>query len=188
LAGNGHGSWVTLNFGEPTLTVEEPRPRPVFLGKHVPRKLVTRTATVRGPWWLWIDCAYWSLAVERAELAHCESDRTTIARALHILEGQALSGVDVEPDGRTTFAFDLGCVLATGPAPAGWYDRKVPLWHLYQPEGQVLTVRSDGCYVAGAGDTPRDEEIWSPLAGGPEHVDDAASPAPTRPWPVPPPG
>jgi hypothetical protein len=78
------------------------------------------TAYVRGQWHLWIYCCEWSLALGPALLARSESSDTAIARALHVLNGQALTTVTVsEVDGSTTFTFDLGCLLSTRPAPQG---------------------------------------------------------------------
>ena len=51
-----------------------------------------------------------------AQLAHHESDDVTIERALHLLNGQAITAVNVSPaDGSTKFTFDLGCVMTTTP-------------------------------------------------------------------------
>jgi hypothetical protein len=78
----------------------------------------TRRSTVGGHWHLWIYCCHWSLLGD-TQLAHSESDDTTVHRALHVLDGQALTAVKVEPaDGRTQFTFDLGCSLLTCPDPA----------------------------------------------------------------------
>ena len=86
-----------------------------------------------------------------------------------MLNGQALTSVAVDPaDGSSTFAFDLGCVLATHPAPDGAADDEpIEQWMLYQPSGQVLTVRGDGRYRAQAGDTPADGTLWAPIPGPP---------------------
>jgi hypothetical protein len=54
-------------------------------------------------------------------LAHEESDDITISRALGVLNGQILTGASIEPGSRTRFTFDLGCALASYPAPPGTY-------------------------------------------------------------------
>ena len=65
------------------------------------------------------------MTLDGVQLAHCESDDLTMARALRVLNGQALTEVDVEPaDGRTRFSFDLGCTLLTWPAEAGVYENE----------------------------------------------------------------
>lgn len=153
-----------MEFGEPRLTVEEPRPLPVFIDGGPPKAMV-RYSHVSGQWHLWIYLCLWSLKLETLELAHCESDDVTIGRALAVLNGQALASVEVDPDnGSTAFAFDLGCLLVTRPAPADESDGgPAEQWMLYQPLGEVLTVRSDGQYKLQAGDHPSDDSLWSPL-------------------------
>jgi hypothetical protein len=124
-----------------------------------------RSAHVCGDWALTITYCEWSVLLEGAPLAHCESSDTTIARALGVLNGQALSSVKVDPaTAATTFTFDLGCVLATHAAPAGSYDDDGPeeQWILAQPNGMYLAVRADGAYSQQKGDS-QDDPQWHPL-------------------------
>lgn len=160
----GHGSFITLEFGEPELTIEEPRVLPVLIDDAKARTMI-RHVHVSGQWHLWIYCCAWSLTLDGAELAHCEADDTTIGRALRVLNGQALTSVEVEPaDGGTTFAFDLGCALATRPLPDETPNGEpVEQWMLYQPSGAVLTVRGDGQYRLQPGNTPGDDGRWAPI-------------------------
>ena len=165
LVRQGHGSFLTLEFGDPVLTVKPPRERPVFLGEAVPPRLLWREAYVRGTWHLWIYCCEWSLTVGGAEMAHSESDDTTMARALGVLNGQALVRVEVDAhDGSTEFAFDLGCSLTTQPAPPGSYSDPVRQWMLYQPSGQVLSVRADGTYNDSPGTNDPNDAVWSRIS------------------------
>ena len=165
LVRQGHGSFLTLEFGEPVLSVGTPRERPVFLGESLPPRLLCRDSYVRGTWHLWIYCCEWSLTVGRVEMAHSESDDTTMARSLGVLNGQALAQVEVDAqDGSTEFTFDLGCTLSTRPAPEGLYIDPVEQWMLFQPSGHVLSVRGDGTYNDSLGTAPEDEADWSPLS------------------------
>ena len=88
-----------------------------------------------------------------------------MARALHVLNSQAMTGVTVDPaDGNTRFAFDLGCVLTTTPAGSDVYGPEpVEQWLLYQPSGDVLTVRDDGRYALEPGTTEDGDERWIPI-------------------------
>jgi hypothetical protein len=160
----GHGSFVTLEFGEPQLTVREPCEQLVFIDGAPPRALL-RTTWVRGPWHLWIYCCEWSLALGAALLAHNESSDAAIGRALRVLNGQALTAVAVSAvDGSTTFTFDLGCLLSTRPAPDGAYGHEpVQQWMFYQPNGDVLTVRGDGHYSLHGAKQSLDTTVWQPL-------------------------
>ncbi len=73
--------------------------------------------------------------------------------------------VTVSPvDASTKFSFDLGCVMTTTPAPEHVYSAKtVEQWVLYQPSGEVLTIRSDGMYSLEPGGTTSADARWTPL-------------------------
>lgn len=81
LVRRGHGSFVTMEFGEPEVDVREPRLMPVFI-EGAPAKTNQRYSFVGGEWHLWIYCCRWSLTLDGVQLAHCESDDLTMARAL----------------------------------------------------------------------------------------------------------
>jgi hypothetical protein len=156
---NGHGSWIMMEFGQPHLEFGQPRLMPVRL-EDAPPKARQRSAVVHGQWRLYIYLCDWALSVEGVQLVHCNSHRSRIARALSVLNGQALADVDVQRhDGSTNFSFDLGGLLSTRPAPAGTYDDElVEQWLLYQPGGRVLCVRADGMYYSGEGEPDDDDD------------------------------
>jgi frataxin-like iron-binding protein CyaY len=56
---------------------------------------------------------------------------------------------------RSYFEFDLGGRLETKP-----YDRTSEQWLLYEPNGNVLTVRADKRYSYGPGDRQPSRESW----------------------------
>ena len=126
-----------------------------------------RSTYVTGQWHLWIYRCQWRLAGEHGDLAHSESDDLTMTRALHVLNGQSLSGVEVGPDnGATTFSFDLGCVLTTEPVLNDQHsDEPVEQWKLRQPNDEWLSVRSDGSYAVIDGTSAIQDAQWQPLPG-----------------------
>jgi hypothetical protein len=147
LVKRGHGSFVTMEFGEPQVEVSGPYLRRVFI-EGAPQRSPRRSAFVRGDWHLWIYCCRWSLTLEGIQLGHQESDATTMNRALAVLNGQILTAVQIEPDSRTTFCFDLGCTFLTYPAPAGTYRGKpTEQWFWYGRSGPVAVVRDNGTYA-----------------------------------------
>jgi hypothetical protein len=85
----GHGSFITLEFGEPHVEIGEIRSHPFFITDGQQARFPRRLAHVHGDWHLWIYQCHWSISVEQQLLAHSESDRVTIARALGVLNGQA---------------------------------------------------------------------------------------------------
>jgi hypothetical protein len=167
LVQRGYGSFVTMEFGEPTVEIGEPKLLPVHID-GAPAISMQRTAHVRGQWHLWITYCRWTVTLDGTQLAHSESRGITINRALHVLNGQALTGVHVDPmDGSSRFAFDLGSTVTTRPEPPGTYDDEpVTQWCLYQwrPNGQVLEVRGDGQYSVGGLAQTSAVQRWFPRA------------------------
>ena len=164
LVRNGNGSFVTLEFGQPKVVIGEPRMSRLSID-GAPPGAMRRSARVQGQWHLWIYCCFWSLSLDTTQIAHNESDDVTIERALHLLNGQAITAVTISPvDGSTKFSFDLGCVMTTTPAPEHVYSSTtVEQWMLYQPSGEVLTIRSDGMYSLEPGGTTSADARWTPL-------------------------
>lgn len=155
----GYGSFLTCEFGQPQLVVDQPRQRTYRFSRALQTKLPMRSAYVRGDWHLWIYCCAWSLHYENRRLAHSESAKKRIEQSLHLLNGQALVAVSVEPsNARTLFTFDLGCTLRTWP-----YDADSDQWMLFEPSGNVLTVRADGRYSHAPGNSAPELHSWLPL-------------------------
>lgn len=147
LVQRGHGSFVTMELGEPKVHVRDPKLRKTYLDgprRRPPNASHTSTANgtcgstaANGPS-CWMESCW-----------HSESGDLTMRRALNVLSGQKLTAVDIEPaDGRTDFTFDLGCSLLTCPPPPG-IGREQPdeQWKLYLRSGPVLVVRSDPSYM-----------------------------------------
>ncbi|MCC2670401.1 MAG: hypothetical protein K0Q72_2872 [Armatimonadetes bacterium] len=158
----GFGSYLTLEFGEPHLEIQEPRPAREGVSERVRKSLARRHVTTRGQWHLWIYCCRWSVITDGELVGDCALDsdsKEPIRRAAEELDGQKLIGVTIAAtSGTCVFYFDLGSRLETVP-----YDDQSEQWLLYQPGGMVLTFRGDGLYSHQPGDTPRDQEIWRPL-------------------------
>jgi hypothetical protein len=132
-----------MNFGTPSLHIREP-----FITNEkseiVRRMAARRCVTVRGEWWLWVNCCYWRLSSQGSELATGSSSLKRIERAVAELSGQALVSIGVRPTtGATRFGFDLGCVLECRR-----FERNsdAELWMLYKPRGYVLSVNGNGTF------------------------------------------
>ena len=126
-----------------------------------PAKAMRRSAFVRGDWHLWIYQCAWTLALSSAQLAHSESDETTIRRALRVLNGQVLTRIQIDPDdGRTEFAFDLGCELTAFPYPGHKSVEPDDLWMLFEPSSHAVTTRSDGTFRRTPSTDASDHDPW----------------------------
>jgi hypothetical protein len=155
----GHGSFLTLEFGEPHLSVREPRDAPSDTSSRVRKLLERRNVTLRGDWHLWIYCCNWTVREDGKIIGDSTSNRR-IKRAAEALDGQQLESFTFSHRGcRSSFVFDLGGVLETCP-----YDRASEQWLLYQPSGKVLTLRADKKYSHHAKDAPPSTERWHPIA------------------------
>lgn len=150
-AKQGHGSFLTFEFGQPSLEVKE---------WQSPRKGLRRSAHVHGEWHVWIYCCDWRFLQRDQQLAWSEDGGEKIARAAAMLSGQKLMRVDVEPSqGRSTFWFDLGGVLETWPYDDASTEEQ---WHIYGPV-DVFTYRGDGCFSVEPRDKPSEATPWAPL-------------------------
>ena len=149
----GWGSFLTLEFGEPYLIVnepEEPKPEwpPSMRKRHARRRI-----RVEEQWHLWIYCCEWKLYTGDklvGDSALESSSKRRIARGAKELDGQNLLQVEVDPSlGTSVFIFDLGSRLETMP-----YNADSNQWLLYEPSGKVFSYRADGMYSHQPGNTP----------------------------------
>lgn len=147
LVRKGHGSFLTLEFGEPNLSVRaEPS------SKHLKRPMVT----VQGDWHLWIYICHWQIMETGAEIAVSESTDEAIAKGVRAIDGKMLIDLAVDPrTGASRFGFELETVLHTSPI-----DAESEIWMLYAPDGNVLTARGDGHYTWHAGTENPEDAIW----------------------------
>jgi hypothetical protein len=154
----GHGSFLTFEFGEPRIEIIEPRTTEGRVSARVRRNLARRIVYPRGEWHLWIYCCDWSVSRSGKVVGDCSTNRR-IRKAADDLDGQVLTDITIVKRGcRTIFEFDLGSVMETKP-----YDRGSEQWMLYEPSGNVLTLRADKRYSYQAGDTATDKTEWLPI-------------------------
>jgi len=152
---HGHGSFLTLEFGQPRLEVSEHTEK-----ARVGRRR-RRVVAVYGDWHLWVYCCHWFVFRDGERVGYSEGTDASIGRAVRTLDGQRLTGVAVNQlPGRSVFTFDLGATLHTRPYSAPRTDPLLEQWSLYEPGGTVLTLRGDGRCSRGPGDTPPEREVW----------------------------
>lgn len=132
---------LSMSFGDPILKIREPI-QSISPSNKIRELFARRHVTVKGKWWLWIFCAYWKLSFDGERAASGTSSFRQIQIGLAKLSGQILKQVEINPQtGATRFVFDLGGLLEVRRFER---DSKEDLWMLYAPNGNVLTVRSDG--------------------------------------------
>jgi hypothetical protein len=164
----GHGAFLTLEFGEPSLEIEEPRaPKPGTLPRAA-RLLRRRSVRVRGAWRLWVYCCHWQIVNRETGriLAHEESTRRTIEKAAFFLDGQALQRVAVSAHPSISMLhFDLGGTLITRALTTedGDWDGTEEQWMLFEPSGSVLSLCGNGTYSYHPDNTSPTDEVHWPL-------------------------
>ncbi len=158
----GYGAFVTFEFGEPHLHIQEPHRPSDEAPASVRRNAARRFVFVHGDWHLWVYLADWRISLRGQELANQASTRRVIRKATGEPDGQELVQVRVTDALVSRFDFELGDKLEVIPNQER-YGVSRDLWLLYEPSGYVFTLRSDGQYCHMPGETPPEEEIWHPL-------------------------
>lgn len=165
-ARSGYGSFLIMEFGQPSLEIREPWiPKPTS-SPAVVRSASRRLVTIRGQWHLWISSCAWQVFTGDKRIGHSNrrgSTKEPIKRAAKELNGQKLLRVSFDQkSGKTIFAFDLGSRLETHP-----YNKMEEQWLLFEPSGSVFVLRGDGQYAYQPDNTPPDAQVWKPLLSGP---------------------
>lgn len=158
----GYASFLTFEFGEPHLRIQEPRQTTPDASESVIRNAARRFVYVRGDWHLWIHSCNWRIIFKDEELANSDSNRRAIKKALIEINGQKLTNVTVSPSLLSVFEFDLGGRLEASPDYEN-FEKTVDLWLLYEPSGEVFTLRADGQYHHDLGDARPKQYKWQPL-------------------------
>ncbi|MDT7530925.1 hypothetical protein OVY29_19870 [Sphingopyxis sp. SE2] len=150
-ARQGYGSFLTFEFGDPELKVEE---------RNSEKRGLRRDAYVQGEWHVWIYCCVWRFSSHGHQIAWSEDPKDQIYRATGMLDGQKLVSVHVNPSkGQSRFDFDLGGLLETWPVGDDLTEEQ---WFIYSPHN-VFTYRADGKYSLETPDTRAEQERWLPF-------------------------
>lgn len=168
----GHGSFLTLEFGQPELRIREPVVAPPDASAKTRARCARRLVTVTGYWHLWIYCCNWQITLNGTLAAHSESPDGRIAFAASRLDGRKLVAVTRDTHvGAWAFSFDPGGMLRTSPY---WDDPTVEQWYLFdRGTGNVLSVRADDFASYGPGCLDPREENWIPLWTVPRQAHDS---------------
>ncbi len=140
----GVGSFLTMEFGAPHLSVREPIEARHTTNENIRASLRRRRVFVAGDWHLWIEHADWKLTTVSGVLDSDDDIATPKDECLHDLEGQRLLSVNVDPAiNRWTLEFDLGTILQMWPASYESED----VWSLHPKEGAIVACQKDGTFV-----------------------------------------
>ncbi len=151
---------LSMNFGQPSLSILEPRVVK-SKDKKVADSFKYRRVTPRGEWFFWVLMGYWRLSIKDFDEVSGAASYKRKRMALARLDGQKLINVSVNPEtSATKLSFDLGAVLSIRRLEI---KSDGDIWSLYQPNDNVLSVRADGKYYDDPGDTEFGKHIWKPI-------------------------
>lgn len=132
----GHGSFLTLDFGEPSLEIREPNLNAKSAVFH------RRRVTVIGSYHIWIEQCNWLIKNEGKIHADSEFSKEVIDKALSQIDGSHLVEVEIDPENKTSvFSFEFGSkIVMTAYLES---DQEDPIWHLHTPN-KTLSYLSSG--------------------------------------------
>jgi len=137
----GHGSFLTMEFGRPHLSVTEPIIARPDSDERVRRHLKRRRVFVSGDWHFWVQYGDWKLVTADGLLGSNDPPGSPLDECLGGLDGQRLLSVDVEKVTNSwVLNFDLGGLLKIWPSTETIED----LWALYIWNGDIISCQSDG--------------------------------------------
>jgi hypothetical protein len=157
----GLGSFLTFEFGEPRLHIQEPRKPSKRASEKLRKRWARRSIFIHGDWHLWVYACDWKIFLKNKEIANDTSARKIIKSALVELDGQALVSVTIKKNYVSVFKFDLGGRLELIPNHKDYKDT-YELWLFYEPSDKVFMLRADGKYNHTLGDGLK-EGNWRPL-------------------------
>lgn len=161
---NGIGSFLTFEFGEPHLFIQEPREARSSASRKVKRHMTRRWIRVQGAWHLWVQNGNWRAFSSGKMIGDSNSSKRILKKVAYEFDGQALIQANVTEQAQTIFEFDLGGKFEIFP---GTPDEKLPemnnLWSLFELSGKVFTLRFDGYYCHKSGRKIIHPEDWLPL-------------------------
>lgn len=139
----GIGSFVTIEFGNPNLSVREPIVSKSSGSSRVVEALRRRHVTLRGTWHLWIQEAVWNIAVGDSKCMF-NDDESLIDEVLNKLDGQRVISVDFlvgKPD--LVISFDLGGILKVTTLPEK-FEADATAWSFHRWDGPTISVLQAG--------------------------------------------
>jgi hypothetical protein len=136
----GHGSFLTMEFGQPHLVVRAPIASRSGSEK-VRRALARRAVHVQGDWHFWIQYGDWRLRTSSGSLDSEKEPGTALDECLRDLNGQRLCAIKRGASPRScSWTFDLGAVLDVWPSSEIDDDQ----WSLYRWNRDVASYGRDG--------------------------------------------
>jgi len=137
----GVGTFLTLEFGMPHLSIREPISPKSASSPKVRRNLRRRGVYVTGDWHLWVQYGDWILSTSCGVLSSDDDPDSPMDECLRDLDGQRLMSVDPGTKRNSCiFSFDLGGSLEIWPSDEIADDQ----WGLYIWNGDIVSYSNQG--------------------------------------------
>lgn len=137
----GHGTFLTFEFGKPHIRVREPKKHVSSNLESVERHFQRRKITVVGEWHLWIQYAKWSIETMNHKTSDSDEDSKSVKDSLEEVDGQILLQAEVSnAEKKITLTFDLGAKIIIFP-DADFYDED--LLAIYNVEGECNSISAN---------------------------------------------
>lgn len=138
----GHGSFLTMEFGEPHLVVRHPRSVSDNVSDRVKRNFQKRRVSIVGEWHFWVQSCDWKITTSNSSISSEDTDFLKVDSCLEELDGQVLLASNEDASRAScTLEFDLGARLALSPSPNFMDDDQ---WAVYYFGQTVYAYRSHG--------------------------------------------
>lgn len=141
----GHGSFLTMEFGEPHLEIRQPRVVVGEVDERVKKNFQRRRVFVLGKWHFWVQYCNWTLVNPNGRVSSDDTDTAKVDKCLGELDGQILIEV-CEDINRAScdLKFDLGGVLMHWPSPEFLDDDQ---WTVHCEDKSVYAYQTNGTVV-----------------------------------------
>jgi hypothetical protein len=136
----GVGSFLTMEFGEPHLSIREPIPPQFQSSTRVQRNLRRRRVFIVGDCHFWVQYGAWKLSTATGVLDSQSPIGSPLEECLNDLDGQRLVSMRLDPAGEAwTLEFDQEGLLEIKKSEGN----DEPQWSLHQWNGDVAESRRD---------------------------------------------
>ncbi len=140
----GYGTFLTMEFGSPHLTVREPIVAASNADAKVKRNLAARRVSLVGDWHFWVEYANWEIKTDNYTIRSEDATLAPIKEGLNELDGQILLSADVaQLDHSCLLKFDLGASLHIWPGS----EIEDNQWSIYEFDRDILSYKADGTLI-----------------------------------------
>jgi hypothetical protein len=133
-----HGSFLSLQFGAPHLSVREPITPSPGISARAAKLLARRRVSMHGDWCLLVLHCDWLLEIDGKEFHSNLDDLSVVDEYMAYLDGQRLVSAELIESGKAvTMKFDLGASLKLEPSADGDATDDDEQWAVYRADAII---------------------------------------------------